>query len=202
MPNKTTRRALLGTGLGLAALALLPLPARAQPEARAQALVAQLSAEALDLIRSGRPESQLYPEFERLLARYGDMPAVAQATLGPPWRSASDAQRRAYVASFQSYLARKYGQQFREFRQAEITIARVRDAGRAGVLVETVVRRPGQADVSVGWQVSEQSGAPRVVNIIIEGISMIATERAEIGAMLEAARGSIDGLIQTLRARA
>ncbi len=202
MLNETTRRAVLGTGLALAAFTLLPLPAHASPEARARALVTQLSSEALNLIRSGQSEAQLYPEFERLLVRYGDMPAVAQATLGPPWRSASAAQRSAYVAAFQTYLARKYGKQFREFRQAEITISRVRDAGQAGLLVETVVRRPNQADATVGWQVSERSGQPKVVNIVIEGISLIATERVEIGAMLEAARGSLDGLIQTLRARA
>jgi ABC-type transporter MlaC component len=34
---------------------------------------------------------------------------------------------------------------------------------------------------------------------VIEGVSMLATERAEIGAMLEASGGSIDGLIGQLQ---
>ena len=41
-----------------------------------------------------------------------------------------------------------------------------------------------------------------MVNLVIEGVSMLATERAEVGAMLEASRGSIDGLIGQLRGRA
>jgi phospholipid transport system substrate-binding protein len=60
-------------------------------------------------------------------------------------------------------------------------------------------RRPGQADIAVGWQVSDRSGSPRVVNLVIEGVSMLANERAEVGAMLDAQGGSIDGLIAQMR---
>ena len=80
-------------------------------------------------------------------------------------------------------------------------MVRVRDAGNSGVLVQTVVVRPSQPDINVEWQVSERSGSAKVVNLIIEGVSMLANERAEVGAMLEAQRGSIDGLINAMRAR-
>ncbi len=197
-----SRRAVLG--LLLAGAALLALPQLAQAQAantRAEALVSQISAEVTALVNSGRSEAQMYAEFERVLARYGDMGAVAAASLGPAWRSASAAQRQAYVAAFQAYLSRKYGRQFREYRNARIEVLGSRDAGNAGVLVNTRVVRPGQSPIAVDWQISERSGAPKAVNLIIEGVSMLANERAEIGAMLEASRGSIDGLIQRMQAR-
>lgn len=195
------RRAVLAGGAMLAVVLAATGPAAASPQARAQTLVSQLSGEVLGLINSGRSEAQLYSDFERILARYGDMAAVAQTVLGPPWRGASGPQRQSFVAAFQSYLARKYGRQFREWQQAQIAVSRVRDAGNAGVLVETVVSRPGQQPIGVGWQISERSGSPRVVNLVVEGISMIANERAEIGALLESQRGSVDGLIGALRSR-
>ena len=73
-----------------------------------------------------------------------------------------------------------------------------RDGGKAGVLVQTVVVRPGQEDIAVDWQISERSGATKAVNLIIEGVSMLANERAEIGAQLEAKRGDLDALIAQL----
>ena len=76
-----------------------------------------------------------------------------------------------------------------------------KDGGKAGTLVQTTVVRPGQDDIAVDWQVSARSGSPRVVNLVIEGVSMLANERAEVGAMLEAARGDLDGLIAQLRGR-
>jgi phospholipid transport system substrate-binding protein len=199
MTSELTRRGLILAGA--AALAVpLPRAATAQPAQRAQALVAQLSADLLAILNSGRGEAQLYAEFERILARYGDMPAVAASVLGPPWRNASAAQKQAFVTAFQRYLSRKYGRTFRDYRQARIVVDRARDAGRAGVLVETRVIRPGREDIAVDWQVSERSGQPRVVNLIIEGVSMLANERAEMAAQLEAQRGSIDGLIRALQA--
>lgn len=197
-----SRRAVLGLLFAGAAVLALPRLSWAQTAStRAEALVGQISSEVTALVNSGRSEAQMYAEFERVLARYADMPAVAAASLGPPWRSASAGARQAYVAAFQTYLSRKYGRQFREFRNAQIEVLGSRDAGNAGVLVNTRVVRPGQAPIAVDWQISERSGSPRAVNLVIEGVSMLANERAEIGAMLEASRGSIDGLIQRMQAR-
>ncbi len=130
------------------------------------------------------------------------MPVVAASVLGPPWRGASAAQKSAFVAAFQGYLARKYGGQFRDYQDAKIALVRARDAGKSGVLVETSVTRPGRDPYQVEWQVSERGGAPKVVNLIIEGVSMLTNERAEVGAMLEAAGGSLDKLIAAMRASA
>ena len=145
-PAGLSRRAL---GLGLAALgAFAAFGGRAEAAAtdRAEALVATLAQELTQLVNSGRGESQMYAAFEGILARYADMPAVAASVLGPPWRGASQAQRRQFVAAFQHYLARRYGKQFREYRSARIDVTGARDAGRAGVLVNTRVVRPGPGD--------------------------------------------------------
>ncbi len=193
-----TRRGVLA---GLAAgSVLVALPAAAQAVGRAQALITDLSAEMTRLVNSGKAASQLYGEFEAILARYADMPAVAASILGPPWRSASEAQKRAFVPAFQHYLSRKYGRQFEQYRDARINVTGAKDAGRSGVLVNTVVVRPGQEDIRVDWQIGERSGRPQAVNLIIEGVSMLANERAEIGAMLEAQGGRLDPLIAQLGA--
>lgn len=201
-PKRLARR---GVALGLASAALalaLPRTAAANAVTDAQALVTTISAELTRIIASGRSEAQLYGEFEAILSRYADMPAVAASVLGPPWRSLSGAQKGSFVAAFQSYLARKYGRQFREYRNAQIEVLGARDAGRAGVLVSTRVLRPGQQSIAVEWQISDRSGRAKAVNLIIEGVSMLANERAEIGAMLEAQGGNIAGLIAAMNGRA
>jgi phospholipid transport system substrate-binding protein len=201
MPTTDARRR--GLLLGLAAAGMLALaarPARADAAARAQAFVAALAQELTALVNSGRSENQIYAGFEHILARYADMPAVAASVLGPPWRSASAGERQAFVAAFQHYLSRRYGKQFRDYRNARIDILGARDAGRAGVLVQTVVVRPGQENIGVDWQISERSGSAKAVNLIIEGVSMLANERAEVGAQLEAERGSVAALTRRLAA--
>lgn len=201
LPCRSRRTAL--RGLAAAALAAaLPRAAAATAVSRAQGLVTSISAEITALLQSGRSEAQLYGAFEGILARYGDMPAVAASVLGPPWRGLNASQKSAFVAAFQTYLARKYGRQFREYTNARIEVTGARDAGRAGVLVGTRVVRPGQTPIDVEWQIGERGGQPRAVNLIIAGVSMLANERAEIGAMLEAQGGDINGLIARMNGRA
>jgi phospholipid transport system substrate-binding protein len=197
----TTRRAALAGLLGLGAL-LLARPVAAQGTSQAEALVAQLADEVTGLINSGRSAEQVTAGFSRILSRYADMPAVAASVLGPPWRSASQGQKQAFVSAFQAYVAAKYGAQFRDYQNAAITVLGSRDGGRAGVLVQTTAKRPGKENVAIDWQVSARSGSPKVVNLVIEGVSMLASERAQVGAMLDGAGGSVDGLIRELRARA
>jgi phospholipid transport system substrate-binding protein len=198
--DRATRRQLLGGIAALAALAALGAPARAATTAGATAFVTGLTQELLALVTSGQPDARVYSGFESILARYADMPAIAASVLGPPWRGASPAQKQAFVAAFQHYLSRRYGKQFRDYRSAKFQVTGARDGGKAGILVATKVLRPGQDAIAVDWQVSDRSGQTKVVNLIIEGVSMLATERAQIGAMLDAQKGSLDRLTAQLAA--
>lgn len=198
----TRRDLLLGAGAVGVCLALLPRlvrPAAADAVSTAQALVAALSQELTQLVNSAQDQAGIEAGFERIVARYADMGPIAASILGQPWRTATAAQKQAFVAGFQRYFARKYGRTFGEYRNATISVTGARDAGKSGVLIQSTVVRPGQETVAVDWQISDRSGAAKVVNLIIEGVSMLANERAEVGAMLDAQGGSIDGLVAAMR---
>lgn len=184
-------------GLGLA-LALVG-PARADAVSTAQQLVVSLSAELTRMVNSGQSAAQMDQSFGRIVGGYADMTAVSASILGLPWRSATAAQKSGFVSAFQTYFASKYGQTFNQYKNASIAVTGAKDAGKAGVLVNSAVKRPGQQDIRVDWQISDRSGSAKVVNLIIEGVSMLANERAEIGAMLDAQGGSLDKLIAQMK---
>jgi phospholipid transport system substrate-binding protein len=58
----------------------------------------------------------------------------------------------------------------------------------------------GESPFEVRWHVSDKAGKSLFFNIIIEGVNMLASERAEIGAMLDKRKGNIDALIEDLKA--
>ena len=185
--------------LGTAALACgLPLRAAAQSPDAAAALVSRAVGDVLGIINSGRSESAMLREFERIFRDYADVPIIAQSVVGPQWRGASDADRRAFIAAFQSYMARKYGRRFREFIGGEITVTGTRQV-RNFVEVISTVRVTGTAPFEVRWLVSDGSGQTRFFNMIIEGVNLMITERSEIGAMLDARGGDLGRLAADLR---
>jgi phospholipid transport system substrate-binding protein len=181
------------------ATGLMPVRAFALTTGQARSLVDQIVGDINSVIGSGASETAMIRQFEQIFADYADEPIIARSALGNPWRSASDAQRRAYVGAFQSYMAKKYGRRFREFIGGRIEITDAKTVPN-GIEVHANALLQGQAPYNVSFVISDGSGAPKFINMFIEGISMILSERTEIGAMLDRRRGDINGLIADLEA--
>jgi len=196
-PNLMPRRMALGLGLGAAALAALPGAAFALTDGQARALIERAVADVNAAIASGKTGPALYADFERLFARYADVPVIARSALGPAARSASAAQMNAFTRAFQGYLSRKYGKRFHEFVGARFEVVGARPVKSFFEVKSTAIFK-GQAPFEVLWQVSDKSGKDLFFNLIIEGVNMLAAERTEIGAMLDRRRGDIDAMIRDL----
>ena len=63
------------------------------------------------------------------------------------------------------------------------------------MLVSTVVVVPGNPSLKVVWQVSDGSGSLKLIDLRVEGISMLSTERQEFRSRLKKLNGSLDKLI-------
>ena len=196
--GRFNRRQFGALGLSFGLVAGLPRIAHALTVNEARALVDRLVAEIFDVINSGRPEAQMLREFERLLVRYADVPIIARSVLGPPARSASGAQMRAFTEAFQGYIARKYGRRFREFIGGRVEVTGGRQVNQFFEIISTV-RLRNESPFELRWLVSDRSGQDRFFNLIIEGVNLMTTERSEVGAMLDRRGGDLDALIAHLR---
>ncbi|PTE22089.1 ABC transporter [Cereibacter changlensis JA139] len=198
-PPLLTRRAVtLGLLAGAAVLALPWQPAQALDVNTARNLVTRAIDEVNRIINSGRSEQQMYGDFERMFVQYADVPAIARTALGVAGRGASRAEMAAFTKAYQGYISRKYGSRFREFIGGEIKVTDARPLKSSVEVISTAYLR-GEAPFELRWHVSDKGGKPMFFNIIIEGVNMLASERTEIGAMLDRQRGSIAGLTEALK---
>ncbi|WP_137111692.1 phospholipid-binding protein MlaC [Rhodobacter sp. SY28-1] len=200
MPSDTTlsRRQFGLTLAAAAAASALPFPALALTADAAKALVDKTVADINSIINSGKSESAMLKDFEKLFSRYADVPAIARSVLGTAARSASKAQLSAYTKAFQGYISRKYGRRFREFIGGRIDVAEAK-ALKSYFEVISTARLKGQSPFEVRWHVSDKSGKSLFFNIIIEGVNMLASERTEMGALLDQRGGDLDRLIADLK---
>ena len=142
---------------------------------------------------------QQQAELEKLFQKYVDVPIIARAVLGKSWREATSDQRERFINAFKTYVSNKYGKQFSEFKGTKLEIVKSRDTQtKAGVLVSTEVVVPGHTPLKVVWQVSDGSGSLKLIDMRVEGISMLSTERQEFRSKLKKFNGSIDDLIQAI----
>ncbi|MEM9717057.1 MAG: ABC transporter substrate-binding protein [Pseudomonadota bacterium] len=189
---KITRRAFGALGIAFAAA-----PALAVNANDASALVTRAVADVQSAIGSGKTGNALFREFRKIFDNYADVPLVAAGSLGVAWRSASDSQKSRYIAAFREYLAKKYGRRFNEFSGSEFDVKGTSKTKR-GFSVTTDVSLASGSTLEVDWQVRDVKGSPLIFDIVIEGISMLVTERGEIGAMLDARGNDLDRLIRDL----
>lgn len=193
--SKPSRRGFLGLSLAAA----LPLPAFALNDAGAKSLIDTALGEVYRVINSGKPEAQMFRDFEQIFAKYADVPTIARSALGPAARQASAAEMAAYTRAYQAYIGRKYGRRFTDFIGSKIEVVGARKV-KSFYEVKSVARLRGRAPFDTFWHVSDKSGRNLFFNIIIEGVNMLATERAEIGALYDQNGRDMARLIAALNA--
>ena len=172
------------------------LKAYALTENQAKEYIQKVSG-ALELILNETREKEvIYKDFENLFSTYGDVPIITRYLIGPPSREMSKSQMKKAELEIRRYLAVKYGKQFEKYIGAQISIRNL-SSKKNSATVETNFVSPNQNFI-VSWVVSDKSGEIKLVDIIIEGVSMLRIEREEIGARLEKARFDVNILLEEL----
>ena len=127
-----------------------------------------------------------------------DREKMAPALLGRYWRRAKPAQRTELVDLLEAYLVNSYASRV-DSMDGDVRFA-VGGERRLGdrVMVDSQVIRPNGPPVAVSWQVEEGASGPAVTDIVVEGVSLIVSQRADFASVIRQ-QGGIDGLIALLK---
>lgn len=196
--NNLGRRRFVITGGVATLLAALPTVASALTADQSKSLVTKLVADINKIINSGKSEAAMYKDFNRIFGKYAYVSGIARSALGPPARSANKGELNAFTKAFQGYISRKYGRRFREFIGGKIEVKRAKKV-KSFFQVDCKATLKGEAPFDVTFMVSDRSGKGLFFDMLIEGISMLKVEKAEIGSMLDKRRGNLGQMINDLK---
>lgn len=196
--SNVNRRKFISLTAATSLAAILAVPGLALNDAQAKSLIDKAVADINKVISSGKSLDAMIKDFERIFVKYGDVDIIARSALGPDARALSKSQLKAYTKAFQGYISRKYGKRFNEFEGGKVEVVGARPVKSFYEVNSTVTLR-GQAPFQVNFLVSDKSGRDKFFDMIIEGISLRLSEKAEIGAMLDRRKGDINLLIQDLK---
>ncbi|MDP6564361.1 MAG: ABC transporter substrate-binding protein [Alphaproteobacteria bacterium] len=196
------RRAVL---LAAAVLLALAGPAQARPLAAGEAteFIEELGNRAVAML-SDTDTTQRHKtrQFRQLLRQDFALKGIARFTLGRYWRRANAKQRSRYLFLFEDYVVNSYAARFGSYGGETFTIVdeRINDRGRA--MVSTRINRKGGKPVVVQWHVHERDSRIKIVDVVIEGISMSMTQRSDFAAAIRSAGGDLDAFLDTLADKA
>lgn len=161
----------------------------------------------LKLIVAHGSEAETAAGLRRLIEERAAVQAVARFAAGRSWRKMSPSQQNAFTDALIGAVSAEYARHFRRFEgepedlRKFVRILDATDAGRRGILVRTEILPVDELPVAIDWLVSDRSGSIAINDLVVEGISMVITQREVIAGMLEARNGNIEKMIADLRAR-
>lgn len=168
---------------------------------KALSMVENLTKEGIEeIVNSDASVSEKNEVFRKLFDENLDIDFISRYVLGRYWRKASVAQRVNFVSLYREYNVKTWSKRFDEFKGKKFVFKGVVIGGNPNqAFVETEVPMDEGKPVTVRWRVSDKDGVLKIIDIIIENVSLVQTARSEYTSFIAKSPKGIDGLLENLR---
>jgi len=140
--------------------------------------------------------------FYDLLNSALDMDFIGQFVLGRNWRTANATQRKEFIDVYRDLNIATWSKRFNEFKGKKFVFKGTTPSSSKGqIFVDTVVPMDQGEPAKVLWRVREKNGTYKIVDIVIEGVSLAQASRSEYTAFIKNNPNGIDALIANLQGK-
>jgi len=180
----------------LACAATLSPPTRAAEsprtvvDATTSSVIATLADKSLSMSEKRR-------RVEEIVYARVDFDTLSRLVLGQGWNQLNEEQRGEFEREFKQNISATYGRNVESYENERITIVDDRQEPRGDWTVRTKIVRHGSDDISVDYRLRETDGTWKIIDVIIEGLSLASNFRSQFQEIM--ANGSIDRLLTILR---
>ena len=93
-----------------------------------------------------------------------------------------------------------YASHFDRYDDEQLRIGDARTIDQQRTVVASQMTRTDGMSIDIDWLVKNDGHGWAVIDVVVEGISMVITQRSEFGTVITQ-RGGIDGLLEAIRQR-
>lgn len=191
-------RTLRAAGLVVLLVGCLGVAPRDAAAQDAAAFISNLGAQGMQVLGPSVPQQQRAARFRQLLDSDFDMPEISRFVLGPHARSMSPAAQQEFQPLFREYVVQAYTTRLAPYGGLPFQVTGTRPHGGETV-VTSQVQRGGGNPVQIDWHVINRSGRWLVTDVVVDGVSMKATQRSEFASIIQRNGGQPDALLAALR---
>ncbi len=100
---------------------------------------------------------------------------------------------------FRDFIVKSYSKRFSSFAGEQLKIIDSRAAGEHDTIVFSTLVRPEGKPTRVSWRLRRYADDFKIIDVIVEGVSMLITQRDEFSSVIRKSGGELDGLITLLQ---
>jgi len=146
-------------------------------------------------------EVERYNAFRAIFEEATDIELLARGMLGRHYRTASSAQRDAYMTAMGDYIISEFDKRMAQigFKTLVVTGTKAASGKHGHLFVRTEVEREEGEPILADWRVRKKDGRFQIVNLEFEGINLMITNRDVFASKVK--DDGMDGLIEWLKAQ-
>jgi len=171
--------------------------------AEAKAFVEDMAVRAIaELTVSDLDKDKRRKQFREMMHEYFAFKSIAKWVLGRYWRRATEVERKEFLELFEQLMVTIYTERFERYSGETLTVEHAEVRSGKDALVHSRLLRPnGLKPIKVAWRVRADGHVYRVVDIMVEGLSMGLTQRKEFASFIRQNNGRVQSLLIELRKR-
>ncbi len=137
--------------------------------------------------------------FNQLFMDTFDVKMVSKLVLGRHWRRANDSQRQEYISVFGDFIVSSYANRINQLTEFRMEVTGSKALNEKDTMVSSVFERANGQNTRVDWRVRCIKGRDRIIDVVVEGVSMVLTQRSEFQSLISAGGGRLDLLLKRLK---
>jgi len=167
----------------------------------AQNFIDSMGKRAIGFLGNGSlSQKQKEREFRKLLKSSFDMKTIGRFSLGRYWKASSSAQQKEYLKLFEDMVVEVYAARFSEYKGQKLDVRNARPDGKNDSIVQSYILDDSGNEFSIDWRVRYKNGQYKIVDVVIEGVSMTVTQRSDFSSVIQRGGGNVDVLLAHLKA--
>lgn len=123
-------------------------------------------------------------QLEAMVEQYFDFETLSKLVLAQNWRKLSREQRAAFTEVFKTHLSLTYSKNIAEYNNESAVIIGEQEEARGDRTVKSKIVRPSAEDVFVHYRLRQRDGTWMMIDVVIEGVSLVSNWRAQFREVL------------------
>jgi phospholipid transport system substrate-binding protein len=160
--------------------------------------VSDLASRALAQLPNEDTATARQERFRQLFRQYFDVEACARAALGPYWLKATALQRQEFVGLYEDYVVIGYSKALRTLGGDSFTVLGTQ-LDKERIIVTSRIQISDAAPIRVDWQLSKTNRGYKVIDVIVNGISMASTQHSDLVSVIQRNDGHMPALLVAMR---
>ena len=137
--------------------------------------------------------------FEKMLNNNFDKKLIHRAVLGRASKGAAKNELERFGIAFDKHIVKVYASQLGVYSNQLFIIDKAFKKGKKDTIVSTHIEHETAPPLRIDWRLRDRGKGIKIIDIAIEGVSLLATKRADFGASIK--KGGLHALIIDLETK-